>query len=221
MQCQEPRRRSFLLFGSLRSKRESFVESQQGTDYDSLLGDCAHGDSDLWIMSQSFSKYNDKPMTQSQNVSKADGFNDQNSQTMRNIVEKSDNLVGNNDACKSDVIAMEFSKDSLKDSSSDDWDSDDSLPMDNCTAVICVENASPVKEKNSNESQNICESSNISSEKRGRLLVRAPSIDLTDDDGQHSKEKSNSSKSSSENDKAQTAESDVQPSANKEVNLVY
>ncbi|PSN37403.1 hypothetical protein C0J52_16313 [Blattella germanica] len=235
----EPRRRSLLPLGSLRSRRESFNESPSGAESSSFHDDSPHqgqGDADQWLGNQSFRKSDDKRDSLTRrhlNLSEIEGSKDSPSTKYEDIQLKSVHgkeddtrhekekkngsvIGGGGDApTLSDVKGKESPKGS---SSESDWDSDDSLPLDNYPPVANV-TISPADDTNSplkvfrvvrpNEldvpenADGFREGSpySLNSEKRGRFLMRAPSIDLTDDDTETGKNKHSHSSVSSDHAK--------------------
>ncbi|KAJ9583824.1 hypothetical protein L9F63_021827, partial [Diploptera punctata] len=225
----EPRRRSLLPLGSLRSRRESFNESPSGAESSSFHDDSPHrgqGDADQWLGNQSFRKSDDKRDSLTRrhlNLSENEGSKDSPSTKYEEIQLKS---VNEQEDKRKDTKELSVtlgpggdanaknSRGSLKGSdSASDWDSDDSLPLDNYPPVANV-TISPADDTNSPlKVFRVIKSSDLkipdndddfkdgspyslNSEKRGRFLMRAPSIDLTDDDTETGRKHSHSSASS-------------------------
>ncbi|XP_069689853.1 ankyrin repeat domain-containing protein 26-like isoform X3 [Periplaneta americana] len=224
----EPRRRSLLPLGSLRSRRESFNESPSAAESPSFNGDSPHigqGDADQWLSNQSFRKSEDKrdSLPRHLNLSETEGNRDSPSTRYEDIQVKSiheqdesSNLHKEKKESSARIGPGGDGKESLKESSSEsDWDSDDSLPLDNYPPVANV-TISPAENDESpmkvfrvinpneldvpNTANDPKEGSpySLNSEKRNRFLRRAPSIDLTDDDTETGKNKHSHSPVTSE-----------------------
>jgi len=200
--------------GSLRSRCESFNESPSTAESPSFHGDSlqvGQGDADQWLGSQSFRKNEDKrdSLTRHMTLSENEGNKDSPSTKYEDIQVKEDSsqphkeikegsaLIGTGGDGMLDYIRS--SKESLKGSSSNsDWDSDDSLPLDNCPVANVTINPADTSDSplegiraiNSSEldvpdtTDNLEDGSpySLNADKRSRFLMRAPSIDLTDDD---------------------------------------
>ncbi|XP_066992233.2 uncharacterized protein [Anabrus simplex] len=206
----EPRRRSLLTLGSLRSKRESFTDSPSGAESPSLRGESpqvGQGDADQWVKSQSFSNQGvaaDDPLAGGDVIK-------ENVSNKCEIVK-----IGGGGG---DVV----SRDSLKgsDESDSDWDSDDSLPLDSIPQggdndLLIPPPVPPLPREVLSPSINLIpppsgDGDITPSSERRRLLLRAPSIDLTDEDGDGGRDKSNSTSSSRGKEKKKQKSSTDEP----------
>nr|CAD7263150.1 unnamed protein product [Timema shepardi] len=180
----EPRRRSLLTLGSLRSKRESFTESPSGADSpsqhlgqgDSPLVD--QGDSEKWLSSRNPRNHRSEDDVGS--VPNNDSPSTKYGEIQVKKTEESAPIAGPD----GDTLHIENSK---SDSDSD-WDSDDSLPLDTVDNKHCdgqtKEEPLPVEFEPGKAP---------TSEKRGRFLLRTPSIDLSDDQHANGKDSSHQS----------------------------
>nr|CAD7205259.1 unnamed protein product [Timema douglasi] len=202
----EPRRRSLLTLGSLRSKRESFTESPSGADSpsqhlgqgDSPLVD--QGDSEKWLSSRNPRNHRSEDDVGS--VPNNDSPSTKYGEIQVKKTEESAPIAGPD----GDTLRIENSK---SDSDSD-WDSDDSLPLDTVDNKHCdgqtKEEPLPVEFEPGKAP---------TSEKRGRFLLRTPSIDLSDDqhangkDSSHQSDYSTSKKEQSEEVKNGSREDDL------------
>ena len=225
----EPRRRSLLPLGSLRSRRESFNESPSTAESPSVLGDSLHvgqGDADQRLGSQSFKKSDDKRDSLTHhhlNLSEHEENKDSSSTKYEGIevkenasrMRKEKNEVcpvlgAGGDGVLDDIRS---SKESLKGSSSNsDWDSDDSLPLDNYPVadvtvspaddsplkVFRVINPSELRVPEPADDPSSGSPYSLNAEKRSRFLTRAPSIDLTDDDTETGRSKCGHSQKTAE-----------------------
>nr|CAD7405736.1 unnamed protein product [Timema cristinae] len=205
----EPRRRSLLTLGSLRSKRESFTESPSGADSpsqhlgqgDSPLVD--QGDSEKWLSSRN--PRNHRLEDDDDDVGSVPN-NDSPSTKYGEIQVKKTEECAPIAGPDGDALRIENSK---SDSDSD-WDSDDSLPLDTVDNKHCngqtKEEPLPVEFELGKAP---------TSEKRGRFLLRTPSIDLSDDqhangkDSFHQSNYSTSKKNQSEELKNVSREDDL------------
>lgn len=201
----EPRRRSLLPLGSLRSRRESFNESPGTAESPSVHGDSLHvgqGDADQRLGSQNLRKSDDKRDSLARrhlSVSEHEENKDSSSTKYEGIEVKEKNEVYPLIGARGDDVLDDIrsSKESLKGSSSNsDWDSDDSLPLDNypiADVTISPADDSPLRVFKVINPSELCVPDSaddpndgcpysLNAEKRNRFLTRAPSIDLTDDD---------------------------------------
>ncbi|KAK7872597.1 hypothetical protein R5R35_001935 [Gryllus longicercus] len=191
-QGSEPRRRSLLTLGSLRSKRESFTDSPSGADTPSQTGASPHksqsqGDAPSFVR---YSEKDNSPVHLSKSL-KSDSHD--KSEKNKSSSFSKDKLTGDQG-------------DKSKDNSDSDWDSDDSLPLDGFHVKNEAPPVPPLPAEILEQAEastfmqgikdNVSEASG--SEKRGRFLLRATSIDLTDDDGDFIKEKGASFSAESE-----------------------
>ncbi|XP_021913336.1 uncharacterized protein LOC110826730 isoform X2 [Zootermopsis nevadensis] len=225
----EPRRRSLLPLGSLKSRRESFNESPTAAESPSFHGDSLHigqGDADALISIRKNDDKRDSLTHHHLNVSsECEGNKDSPSTKYEDIqVKESSTRLHKRKEEGSALMSVggeavlddiRSSKESLKGSSSNsDWDSDDSLPLDNYPATNVTispadTNDSPLKVfRVINPSELVIPDTtddptdgspySLNAERRSRFLTRAPSIDLTDDDTETGKNKVGQSPEASE-----------------------